>query len=63
MDGADTHEEYIDFEEKNVSLVLLSAIKQWYIYIWLFSGRREPLFMVYLYIKNKAHKANDASFC
>ena len=23
-----THKEYVDFEEKNVSLVLLSAIKQ-----------------------------------
>ena len=38
-----THKEYVDFEEKNVSLGLL---------ICLFSSRREPLFMVYVYIKN-----------
>ena len=47
MDGADAHKEYVDFEEKNVSKVLLSAFKQWYDF---FSGRREPLLMVYLYI-------------
>ena len=46
MVGADTHKEYVDFEEKNLSLVLLSAIKQWYEFFLVGESR----YLWYIYI-------------
>ena len=46
MVGADTHKEYVDFEERNLSLVLLSAIKQWYEFFPVGESR----YLWYIYI-------------